>query len=92
MAEHTWGWVCAISLLGVLATFLGYGTPASLFFMLVGLLIMMKAQGTSLESIIEEDAFAGEPETGGAGGVPAADETRVPDAVAARGSRTTEPA
>ena len=62
MAEHTWAWVVGITVLGVLTAALRYTTPAAFLFMLVGLLIMMKSEGTSLERIVEEDPLAGAPE------------------------------
>ena len=55
-AEHTWSWVAALAVLGVAAVFLRLGTPAALLFMLVGLLVMMRNEGTSLEEIVVEDA------------------------------------
>jgi hypothetical protein len=56
MAEHTWAWAAGSAVLGVAAAFLRLDTPAALLFMLVGLLVMMRNEGTSLEKIVAEDA------------------------------------
>ena len=60
MAEHTWAWVAGLAVLGMAAAFLRIGTPAAFLFMLVGLLLMMRNEGTSLEKIVVEDTAAGQ--------------------------------
>ena len=58
MAEHTWAWAAGSAVLGVAAAFLRLDTPAAFLFILVGLLLMMRNEGTSLEKIVAEDAAA----------------------------------
>ena len=55
MKEHTWLWVAGLAALGVLAAVLGQSTPAALLFMVTGLLITLKSQGTDLLKIVTED-------------------------------------
>ena len=59
--EHTWLWVTGLAALGVLAAVLSQSTPAALLFMVVGLLIIVKSQGTDLLTIVTDDPLT--PET-----------------------------
>jgi hypothetical protein len=58
LKEHTWLWVAGLAALGVLAVVLNQSTPAALFFMVVGLLIILKSQGTDLLAIVTEDPLS----------------------------------
>jgi hypothetical protein len=56
--EHTWLWVAGLTALGVLAAVLDLSTPAALLFMVVGLLVILKSQGTDLLTIVTSDPLA----------------------------------
>ena len=56
--EHTWLWVAGLAVLGVLAAVMNQSTPAALLFMVVGILIIVKGQGTDLLAIVTEDPLA----------------------------------
>jgi hypothetical protein len=60
LKEHTWLWVAGLAGLGVLAAVLNLSTPAALFFMAVGLLIILKSQGTDLLAIVTDDPLSPE--------------------------------
>ena len=60
--EHTWLWVAGLAALGVLAVVLNQSTPAALIFMVVGILIILKGQGTDLLTIVTDDSLAPEDE------------------------------
>jgi hypothetical protein len=57
--EHTWLWVAGLAVLGTLLGVLGLSTPAALSFMAVGLLVMLKSQGTDILAIVSEDPLGG---------------------------------
>jgi hypothetical protein len=56
--EHTWLWVGGLTALGVLAAVLNQSTPAALIFMVVGILVILKSQGTDLLTIVTDDPLA----------------------------------
>lgn len=58
LKEHTWLWVGGLAALGVLAAVLNLSTPAALLFMVVGLLIILKSQGTDLLTIVTDDPLS----------------------------------
>ena len=58
--EHTWLWVGGLAALGVLAAALNQSTPAALLFMVVGILVILKSQGTDLLTIVTDDPLAPE--------------------------------
>ncbi|TDH58159.1 hypothetical protein E2C06_34050 [Dankookia rubra] len=58
--EHTWLWVAGLAACGVLAAVLGQSTPAALLFMVVGLLIIVRSQGTDLLTIVTDDPLTPE--------------------------------
>ena len=60
LKEHTWFWVAGLAALGVLAAVLNLSTPAALFFMVVGLLIILKSEGTDLLAIVTDDPLSPE--------------------------------
>ena len=60
LKEHTWLWVAGLAALGVLAAVLNQSTPAALLFMAVGLLIIVKSQGTDLLTIVTADPLSPE--------------------------------
>ncbi|MFC7538894.1 hypothetical protein ACFQU2_04675 [Siccirubricoccus deserti] len=53
--EHLWLWVAGFSLLGLCLLLLRLATPGAFAFMIVGVVIMLKSQGTDLLAIITED-------------------------------------
>ena len=56
--EHTWLWVAGLAALGLLAVVLNQSTPAALIFMVVGILVILKSQGTDLLTIVTDDPLA----------------------------------
>jgi hypothetical protein len=56
--EHTWLWVVGLTAAAVLAVVLNQSTPAALIFMVVGILIILKGQGTDLLTIVTDDPLA----------------------------------
>jgi hypothetical protein len=58
LKEHTWLWVIGLAALGVLAAALDQSTPAALLFMVVGILVILKSQGTDLLTIVTDDPLA----------------------------------
>jgi hypothetical protein len=56
--EHTWLWVAGLVALAVLAVVLNQSTPAALIFMVVGILVILKGQGTDLLAIVTDDPLA----------------------------------
>jgi hypothetical protein len=56
--EHTWLWVAGFAALGLIMLLLRLSTPGAFAFLIVGLLIMLKSQGTDLLTIIAEDPVA----------------------------------
>jgi hypothetical protein len=60
LREHTWLWVAAFAALGVVMLLLRLATPGAFAFMVVGVLIMLKSQGTDILAIIAEDPVAAE--------------------------------
>jgi len=56
--EHTWLWVAGFAALGAIMAVLRLATPAAFSFMVIGVLIMLKSQGTDLLSIIAADPLA----------------------------------
>jgi len=56
--EHTWLWVAGLTALGVLAAVLNQSTPAALIFMVVGILVILKSQGTDLLTIVTDHPLA----------------------------------
>ena len=56
--EHTWLWVAGLVALAVLAVVLNQSTPAALIFMVVGILVILKSQGTDLLTIVTDDPLA----------------------------------
>ena len=60
LKEHTWLWVAGLAALGVFAAVLNQSTPAALLFMAVGLLIIVKSQGTDLLTIVTADPLSPE--------------------------------
>ena len=60
LKEHIWLWVAGLAALGVLAAVLNQSTPAALLFMAVGLLIIVKSQGTDLLTIVTDDPLSPE--------------------------------
>lgn len=58
--EHTWLWVGGLTALGVLAAVLNQSTPAALIFMVVGILVILKSQGTDLLTIVTDDPLSPE--------------------------------
>ncbi|MBV1799803.1 hypothetical protein [Siccirubricoccus sp. G192] len=55
IGEHTWLWIAGFAVLGAVMAMLRLSTPAAVSFMVVGLLIMMKSQGTSILSVVTAD-------------------------------------
>jgi hypothetical protein len=55
VSEHTWLWVAGLAALGIVLGLLSLGTPGALSFMVIGLLIMMKSQGTNILTIVTEN-------------------------------------
>lgn len=55
ISEHTWLWIAILATLGVILFVLGVSTPAAFAFMLVGILIIVKSQGTDVLTIVTAD-------------------------------------
>lgn len=53
--EHTWLWVAGLVVLGLCMLLLRLVTPGVTAFMIVGVVIMLKSQGTDLLTVITED-------------------------------------
>ncbi|TDH57869.1 hypothetical protein E2C06_35620 [Dankookia rubra] len=58
--EHTWLWVAGLVALAALAVVLNQSTPAALIFMVVGILVILKGQGTDLLTIVTDDPLSPE--------------------------------
>jgi hypothetical protein len=58
LKQHTWLWVGGLTALGLLAVVLDQGTPAALLFMVVGVLVILKGQGTDLLTIVTADPLS----------------------------------
>src|SRR3954447_24740082 len=56
--QHTWLWIAAFAVLGLIMAVLRLGTPAAFSFMVVGLMIIMKSQGTDILAIVTENPLA----------------------------------
>jgi len=61
--QHTWLWIAGFAALGLLLAVLRIATPAAFSFMVVGILIMLKSQGTDILAIVTEDPLAEGPAT-----------------------------
>ena len=60
IGEHTWLWVAGFAVLGAVMAVLRLSTPAAFFFMVVGLLVMMKSQGADILTIVTADPTSDE--------------------------------
>jgi hypothetical protein len=60
--EHTWLWVAGFAVLGLCMLLLRLATPGAFAFMIVGVVVMLKSQGTDLLAIITEDPLMEEEE------------------------------
>ena len=57
--DHIWLWIAGVAALGVLLAVLGQSTLAAFLFMLDGILLMLKSQGTDILALVTEDPLAG---------------------------------
>jgi hypothetical protein len=52
VSEHTWLWIGAFAAAGAILAALRISTPAAIAIMIVGMLIMIRSQGTDVLSIV----------------------------------------
>ena len=57
--DHIWLWIAGVAALGVLLAVLGQSTLAAFLFMVDGILLMLKSQGTDILALVTEDPLAG---------------------------------